>query len=425
MTTRRLPDPSARRVAWLLVVVASSAFAVAAWWLVPWEPVPGGTPDPVAPSSLFTAEELARAEAFSAAARAWSWSSLALTLIVLVAAAASRRGERLVERLPGPWWLRATLATALLLVVARLVTLPLAVGAWRLRVDRGLSTQSAGPWLADLARSEAVEVLTVAAVVLVLVGTHRRWRTWAPVVAATVLGGSVVVGSYAYPLVVEPLFHSFEPLPPGALRDAVTEGAAEQGVAVDDVVVADASRRTTTLNAWVSGLGGSRRVVLYDNLVQEVPRGQVLAVVAHELAHARHGDVAVGTALGALGTAGTVGLATLVVPRLSRRSLGDVRVVPLVVALLVVGGQLAQPVQNGISRRVELRADVTALESVPDPEEFVALQRQLAIRSLADPTPPRWSSWWWGSHPGVLTRVALAARAGSATAGGLPAQGLH
>ena len=79
----------------------------------------------------------------------------------------------------------------------------------------------------------------------------------------------MVAGSFAYPLVVEPVFHSFQSLPAGPLRTQVLELAERDGVPVDDVLVADASRRTTALNAYVSGFGSSRRVVLYDTLVED------------------------------------------------------------------------------------------------------------------------------------------------------------
>ena len=92
-----------------------------------------------------------------------------------------------------------------------------------------------------------------------------------------------MLGSFVYPVLVEPLFSSFTPLPDGPLRTGVLELAEVEGVHVDDVLEADASRRTTTLNAYVSGFGSTRRVVLYDNLVRDVPEDQVLSVVAHEL----------------------------------------------------------------------------------------------------------------------------------------------
>ena len=139
---------------------------------------------------------------------------------------------------------------------------------------------------------------------------------------------------------------------------------------VDEVLVADASRRTTSLNAYVSGFGGTRRVVVYDTLVESLPQDQALTVVAHELAHARHGDVVVGTALGALGAAAGVGLLGLLIgSRLNRGGAraGEAAVVPFVLAALAVGTVLSSPVQAGISRQIETRADVDALVATRRP----------------------------------------------------------
>jgi STE24 endopeptidase len=88
--------------------------------------------------------------------------------------------------------------------------------------------------------------------------------------------------------------------------------------------------------------------------------------------------------------------------------LGDARVVPLLLALSVVGSLLASPIQNTISRAIEARADRTSLEATRDPETFIAMQKQLALRSLADPTPPAWSQFWFGSHPTTLQRIGMA-----------------
>ena len=88
--------------------------------------------------------------------------------------------------------------------------------------------------------------------------------------------------------------------------------------------------------------------------------------------------------------------------------MADPAVVPLVLALLAIGSLLASPAQNTISRQIETRADVDALRATQDPEAFAAMQRQLALRSLADPTPPAWSQFWFGSHPTALIRIAIA-----------------
>lgn len=400
-----------RRVALAVTLVGGTAFVVLAALLVPWHPVPGGTPDPVAASSVFNADQVARGEEYARWSRALSWSSLAVSLLVSCVLGFSRWGRRLVGRLPGWWWVRVVLAVALVVLVGRVCTLPFAVALRRRALDHGLSKQAWGGFAADVVRTEIVQIVALSLLVVVLVGSARRWpRAW-PAIAGGMLAALVLLGSFAYPVLVEPLFNDFRSLDDGPLRTQVLALADREGVPVDDVLVADASRRTTTLNAYVSGLGSTRRVVLYDNLVDDVPQGQVLSVVAHELAHAKHDDVLTGSLLGAAGAAFGVGLLALVVGALSRRgrpSMPDPAVVPLVLALLAIGTFLAAPVQNTISRQIEIRADVDALEVTRDPAAFEAVQRQLALRSLADPTPPAVSQFWFGSHPTGLTRIAIA-----------------
>ena len=254
----------------------------------------------------------------------------------------------------------------------------------------------------------------VGVTVLLVIGTARvsprRWPLW------TAFAGVVltVAGSFVYPVVVEPLFNSFTPLPAGALRTQILRLAKVEGVPIHDVLVADASRRTTTLNAYVSGFGSTRRVVLYDNLLHAEPQRVILSVVGHELGHARHHDVANGTALGAAGAALGAGLLGLLMGRrrlLDRAGVsspGSPEAVALLVALAAAGSLLASPFENTASRAVEARADRAALESTHDYAAFVTVQKELALRSLSDPTPPALSQFWFGSHPTALQRIGIA-----------------
>lgn len=398
-----------RRTSLVVLAVGAVAFVVLAVWLVPWHPVPGGTPGPAAAGSVFSPRQIGAAEGFSSWARVWRYSSLAVSLLVACWLGFTRLGARVVERLPGPWWVRVVLTVTGLVLVGRVVTLPFAVLMHRLLLDHGLTHQSWGGFAADLVRTEAVTIVTTSVGLVVLLGCARRWQRAWPAVAGGLLAGLVLAGSFVYPLVVEPLFNSFTPLPDGPLRSQILRLADREHVHVDDVLVADASRRTTTLNAYVSGFGGTRRVVVYDNLLDDLPDDQVLSVVAHELGHARHDDVVIGSLLGAAGALAGVGLLGLVVGPLGRRRpMGDPALVPLLLALLAIGTVLASPLENAVSRQIETRADVDALEATHDPQAFIAMQRQLSLRALADPTPPAWSQWWFGSHPTTLTRIAIA-----------------
>ena len=119
--------------------------------------------------------------------------------------------------------------------------------------------------------------------------------------------------------------------------------------------------------------------------------------------------------LGAAGAVTGVGLLALVLAGLGRRgrlSRGGAAV-PVVLALVSLVTLATSPIESTVSRQIELRADVDALRATDDAEAFKAMQTQLGLRSLADPTPPAWSHFWFGSHPTGLTRMALADRLAS------------
>ncbi|MGD9959688.1 M48 family metallopeptidase [Nocardioides sp.] len=402
---------SPRSIALVVTGIGAVGFAGLALWLVPWHPVPGGVPAPVPASEVFSAAQIDRAESFARQARLLSWGSLALSLAVASVLGFSPLGARLMGRLFGPWWCRVLLGTGLVLLVGRVITLPLSLLLRRHYLAYGLTNQSFGGYVRDLATNAAIGWLVSSLVLLVLIGSARRWRRWWPAIAGTALAALVMLGSFVYPVVIEPLFNHFEPLPDGTLRTEILALARTEGVRVDDVLVSDASRRTTTLNAYVSGYGDTRRIVVYDNLVNDLPQAETLSVVAHELAHAKHDDPLVGSALGALGVLVAVGLLGLVLGWRAGRErprMATAGVVPLVLALSAWGTLLVSPIQNTISRNVETRADVEALRATRDPEAFIAVQKQLAVRGLNDPTPPAVSQFWFGSHPTALTRVAIA-----------------
>jgi STE24 endopeptidase len=397
--------------------VAAAALVGVATVIVPWDWVPGGTLVPVPAAQAFTAAQIERAESYSSAVRLLSWASYAVSLAVALLFGLTHLGASLASRLGGrtPWWLSVPLTVLALLLVGRLVTLPFGLAVRRRSLDAGLTNQSLAAWFADRGLSLAVSWVVVSVLMLLVVGLARRSPGWWFVPAGAAAVVLTFVGSFVYPVLVEPLFNHFTPMAAGPFKESVLALAEREGIHVDDVLVADASRRTTTLNAYVSGFGGSRRVVVYDNLVEGVPPAEARSVIAHELGHAEHHDVVLGTTLGALGALlGVCLLAVLLdsAPLRHRAGVGgaaDPRSVALALALVGLGMFLASPGQNIVSRAVEARADRTAIAVTHDDAAFEAVQRRLALRSLADPTPPAWSQFWFGSHPTVLQRLGLPA----------------
>jgi STE24 endopeptidase len=192
------------------------------------------------------------------------------------------------------------------------------------------------------------------------------------------------------------------------------------GVPVRDVLVADASRRTTRVNAYVSGLGRTRRVVVYDTLLAAAGPGspggadEVALVAAHELAHVRHRDVLWGTigaaALAALSVLAAVALFELdgVRAGLGIGGLGDPLAAPGLLLLGAAGGLVAAPVASAISRWAEARADWVSLEVTRDPATAVAVERRLALENRADLRPNRLLLVMFASHPSTMARIAQA-----------------
>jgi STE24 endopeptidase len=401
---------------WAIVVLAVLVMLAAAVALrrLPRRYPPAPLADQQAALATLPADEVARGKAFHRALRPPGYAARALSLVVVLLLGLTPLGARIVGAVGGHWIVRAVVGGLAVVFLAGLVTLPLA--AWREKIMRGyrLSTQRWGGWSVDVLKGYAVGAVLGA---IALFGfyaiaryAHQWWWVWAGLGAAAL----TVLLSFVFPVLVEPIFNKFTPMPPGPLRDELLDLATRDGVPVKDVLVADASRRTRAVNAYVSGLGPTRRIVVYDTLLDRADPAEVASVVAHELGHARDGDVVTGTVLGALSAAAAVILVYLVgswhgLVRLAGvDSVADPRSVGLLMALAALAGLVSGPLGNALSRRIEARADAHALALTDDPVTFEAMEARLATVNLADPDPPRWEHLLFASHPATVERMAAA-----------------
>jgi STE24 endopeptidase len=395
----------------LAIVVAVAAAGAATFLLRP----RSGMIEPAAVDvqGYFTTFQLERAEDFRGVQRLLSVGGLIAgtgTLALL----AWRPPRRVFDRLGRRPVFGASAAGAGISLLLVLVELPLSVWRHERAVDVGLNTQTFVDWMGDVAKSAGIDAAFAAAggaVALLLVRRFRR-NWWAPAAAVIVAFGVITI--WLFPVVIDPIFNDFEKLPPGPTRSDVLELADRAGVDVGEVYRVDASRRTTAANAYVGGLGHSKRVVLYDNLISGFPRDEIRMVVAHELGHQKHNDLIRGLAwLALVAPAGTFLVQRLAEAFARRDGLGDPLVKPgpavlpaiaLAVALVTFGMGAAS---NVLSRQVEGRADSYSLSLTRDPAAFVQLERRLAIRNVSDPDPPGLLHTLFGTHPTTAERIGI------------------
>ena len=367
-------------------------------------------PAPVDLHTYFSSEEIERGSRYARPQRALALTRGGLNLAVIVSLVRASPATP-VGRVLSRSWKRPALGGAAvgagLAVGMTVPALPLRALSRRRAMAIGLDTQSWRGWAVDLLKATGIEAAFAAAGGCAVVAATRRYPRdwWAPVSV-----GSVVVGAglaALAPVVLEPLFNDFEPLPEGETRSDVLALADAAGVKVGEVYSVDASRRTTAANAYVSGLGPTKRVVLFDTLLDRYNRDEVRMVVAHELGHVRHRDVQRNVLWTALSTPASA----WAVQRLSwamspqRGTPGTLPALALAASLVAVPVGL---VANRLSRAVERRADQYSLELAGSADAFISFERTIALQNVADLTPPRWVSGLLATHPPTDQRIGAA-----------------
>ena len=408
---RRISDSSTARAGLCFVALVVVA-EVAVLLLAPGEE--GIPPDEVVASELFNADALDRASDFRGGQRLLLVGGLAAQAIAVGALAVGRPrfARDFLGRLSSRHVLGAAAAGVVIVVVAEVVAFPTTLAAHERSVDVGLSTQSLGPWLVDQMKGLGIGAVVAGAGAAALSGLIRRYprRWWVPGTAVVIGYGAAM--SLLAPVLIAPRFNDFEELEGGSqLRASVVDLGERAGVDVGEVYRVDASRRSTVLNAYVAGIGLTKRVVLYDTLIDGTSEPELESVVAHELAHVAHSDIPRGILFAAIVTPLGLLLVRELNGTLARRAgaePGSPAAVPaLFLAIAIVSFAVNVPA-NQLSRQVEASADAFALRITDDPKGLEDLQVRLAERNLSDVEPPGWATALFGTHPTTLERVGSA-----------------
>ena len=343
------------------------------------------------------------------------WALLALRI-------SARLRDFAEQRLPGArrlYWQSAAVYLLITLVLG-VAGLPLSiVRGWAIPHAYGLSNQDAWHWLADHWKAIGLNGGTEALVVGLLAVLARRFPTRWPVLLAAVFTPLIGFGIFLQPLLVDPLFNKFTPLPTSsplyAPLHALTHRA---GVGDAAIYVVDKSRQTNETNAYVTGFGPSLRIILWDTLLKRMGRREVIAIAGHELGHYTEGHLALGFAMSVAAIFIAFPLIAWLAsvwqarygPRwgLRPRAIYDPASLPLLLLCLQLAFLVTQPFSNLISRWIEHRADAYSLGIVGDRVGLARGFVDFTQQDLDDPYPPTWEKIWFDDHPPGGERIEYA-----------------
>jgi len=352
-----------------------------------------------------------------AASLCFPFIELAVLVVISQSGLAGRFGIALLNRVGQRLFIAGILFWIALHVVTTVVAFPLHYYSGFVLPHRfGLSTEHLDSWLADYAKGWAIDTvigaLIASSVLLLIRRAPSRW----PFVAAALLIPVVAAGIFAEPLIVDPLFNKFTPMAHSdPLYPRIESLARKAGIGDAVVFVVDKSKQTNETNAYVTGIGSTKRIVIWDTLIKRMTPKQVTAVVGHEMGHyAEHhivfGFIATVAALFLvlpLTRAFAMGLFTRWGKRWRIDSLHEPGALAVILLVFNVIMLVAMPIASTASRYIEHRADAFGIAVTGDRITFATALIALSSQNLSNPYPPRWVALLM-DHPPLGERIDFA-----------------
>ncbi|HEY2325189.1 MAG TPA: M48 family metallopeptidase [Thermoanaerobaculia bacterium] len=334
-------------------------------------------------------------------------------LAFVLASGLSRRLREWAQRIGRKRFIAAFVYYFLFAVVTTLIEFPLSYyGGFHVPHEFDLTSQSFASWMGDFGKEWGVNVLIggfLVALAFLAIRKIKRW--WIAVWIGTVVVS--FVGIVLTPILFDPLFNKFEPLKDVSLRQALLQEASRAGIEGSRVYEVDKSKQTKEMNAYVTGLGPTNRIVMWDTLLQKLDRDEILAVMGHEMGHYVMKHIWQGFAW-------TVVISLFVsflaqrfyergLARWGRRwgveSNDDPAALPWLFMILGAIVFLISPISSGISRHMEHQADVFGLELTHLNDPMASAFVKFALDSKVDPTPNAFIEFWRYSHPSLTKRI--------------------
>lgn len=292
-------------------------------------------------------------------------------------------------------------------LLIQLILLPLAYYRGYIIEHRfGLSNQTLAMWFSDYLKENGISILIsslgMTGIYALMVYIPKYW--W--IISSAVLAIFIVVITYLYPILIDPLFYKFEKLKDTNFQEQIINIAGKAGIEVKEVLVADASRKTNKANAYFTGIGGSKRIVVFDNLINNFSRKETLNVIAHEIGHWYNWHIFKSIIIGII--SGTAGLFLINAVFTYSNMVGDFKSILVIILLISIISFLSLPLQNAVSRTFERQADNFTMQATENPDAQIQLMLKLAESNLSNVSPHWYIKYFLYSHPPIMERIEAA-----------------
>jgi Zn-dependent protease with chaperone function len=328
--------------------------------------------------------------------------------------------RQLAERYSKQPILTLALTLILLTTVTFFLNVPLSFyGGYILPHEFGQSTESIGLWLHDVFIGHFVNLgiyfLVFVGLFFVISRSPKKWPLWCWLASVPIIAFSI----FAQPLIIDPLFDHFKPMAASPLKTKIEALETKAGITNAPIYVVDISAKTNDVNAYVNGIGGSARIVIWDTTINKLPQDEVLAMVGHEMGHYVLHHVYRGFLETLVIMAALIPLYRLLLLKaISKRGakwglsgLTDPAAIPLFLLVLNIFMLVLSPVSSALSRQVESEADAFGIRVTGNPIAMARMFVDIAKLDLSNPDPPAIIQFMYGDHPTLRERVnsALAA----------------
>lgn len=404
---------------WLLLLLGYGIVMAAYVWYTSPNNVPAqyvGTP--ADPATYFSPRQLKDSEVLNPLRNwifflsvPWEW----LIYLFLLAGGLARYWRDALERTGMPLFLRFPLFVLLVDLASFVLYLPLRIFGYSLSKHYGISTQPVAGWIRDKLVAFGIgyaTMLAVSAVAFWILSRRGRWwlKLWLISVPFTVFM------MYVQPVVIDPLYNHFTPLTDHVLESKILTLAAKADIPTDRVYEADMSTKTNAINAYVTGIGSSLRIVLWDTTLKQLTEPEILFIMAHEMGHYAMHHLE-WSAVGAVGSSLVVIVigGAIFVWSLRRwgdawgiRSRSDMAALPLVLLIMAVLSFVSLPISNAVSRHAESAADSYGMKLMNAADGEISMQQKTGVITLSDVNPPLLEHWFRDDHPSDMQRIVAA-----------------